>query len=163
MLTVRKAEANDLGAITEIYNEAVLHTEATFDCEAKTVEQRNTWFNEHDTRHPLLVAEQDGVVVGWASLSKWSDRRGYADTVEVSLYVKREHHRKGIGRQLLKSLIEEGRKVGFHTVIGVIAESNKPSIALFESEGFELAGVLKEVGTKFGKLLNVRLFQRIYR
>ena len=163
MRIIRKATLDDLAAITEIYNEAVLQTEATFDFEPKTVEQRKPWFSDHDSRHPILVAEQDGLVVGWTSLSKWSDRRGYSDTAEVSLYVKKENQRGGIGRQLLEAIIEEGRKVGLHTVIAQIAGSNQPSIGLFKSEEFEQVGFLKEVGRKFGKLLNVCIMQRIYR
>lgn len=162
MRIIRKATLDDLAAITGIYNEAVLRTEATFDFEPKTVEQRKPWFNDHDSRHPILVAEQDGLVAGWASLSKWSDRRGYSDTTEVSLYVEKENQRRGLGRQLLEAIIEEGRKVGLHTVIAQIAESNQPSLVLFRSEEFEQVGVLKEVGRKFGRLLNVCIMQRIY-
>lgn len=161
MLIIRRATLEDLAAITEIYNEAVLQTIATFDAEPKTVEQRKSWFADHDLRHPILVAEQDGLVAGWASLSKWSERRGYANTAEVSLYVKKEHRRRGLGRQLLEALMEEGRKSGLHTVIAQIAEGNEPSIVLFKSEKFEQVGVLKEVGRKFGKLLDVYIMQRI--
>jgi L-amino acid N-acyltransferase YncA len=85
------------------------------------------------------------------------------NTAEVSQYVRKGHQRRGIGRQLLEALIEEGRKAGLHTVIAQIAESNEPSIVLFKSEELELVGVLKEVGRKFGKLLNVWIMQRIYR
>ena len=74
MLTIRKAAAADLPAITEIYNEAVLTTDATFDNQPKTLEEQSVWFNSHDRKHPITVAEQDGAVVAWASLSEWSSR-----------------------------------------------------------------------------------------
>jgi len=162
MLTFRRAALEDLDAITEIYNEAILHTAATFDTETKTIEEQKTWFVEHDEQHPILVAEYCDLVVGWASLSKWSDRCAYSDTAEVSLYVKKEHQGRGIGRTLLETILQEGQEAGLHTLIARIAEGNEISINLFEHEGFELIGVMKEVGRKFGRLLDVYLMQKIY-
>ncbi len=74
MLKIRQATTDDLPAVTEIYNEAILTTNATFDNEPKTLEEQSTWFSSHDQNHPVLVAEQDGTVVAWASLSEWSSR-----------------------------------------------------------------------------------------
>jgi L-amino acid N-acyltransferase YncA len=162
MLTIRKATIKNLAAITEIYNEAVLKTTATFDTQPKTLQEQETWFASHQPRHPILVAEQDGLVVGWASLSKWSDRCAYSDTAEASIYVRKEYQRKGIGRQLLKTLIQEGRNIELHTVIARIAGDNQASINLFKSENFRDIGAMKEVGRKFGKLLDVYLMQKIY-
>jgi phosphinothricin acetyltransferase len=162
MFTIRKATPEDLGVITEIYNEAILHTDATFDTKPKTIDEQKSWFDSHDQRHPILVVLQKGVVAGWASLSKWSDRCAYSDTAEVSLYVKQEHRGKGVGKKLLQAIIEEGEKTGLHTVIARIAEGNEPSLNLFKSEGFEHVGVMKEVGQKLGKRLDVHVMQRIY-
>jgi phosphinothricin acetyltransferase len=162
MLTIRKATLEDLAAITEIYNEAVLNTVATFDIEPKTLEERKTWFTSHDTKHPTLVAEQDGLVVGWASLSKWSERRGYADTAEVSLYVEKTHRGRGVGKELLRAIVQAGREAGLHTLIAQIVEGNEPSIKLAKELGFQNIGVLREVGCKFGKFLDVQVVQRIY-
>ena len=128
----------------------------------KPKKEQEIWFTNHQPRHSVLVAEKDGVVVGWAALSKWSDRCAYSDTAEVSLYVKKENQGKGIGRQLLKALIKEGRNIGLHTVIARIAEGNQASIHLFKSENFETIGIMKEVGRKFGKLLDVYLMQKMY-
>lgn len=162
MLTIRRATLEDLGAITEIYNEAILQTVATFDTELKSIEEQKIWFADHGPKQPILVVDQDGLVVAWSSLSKWSDRCAYSDTAEVSLYVRKEHRGKGIGRKLLDAIIQEGHKVGLHTVIARIAEGNEPSINLFKSKGFEYIGVMKEVGRKFNKLLDVYLMQKIY-
>ncbi len=162
MLTIRKAILEDLAAITETYNEAILQTVATFDTEPKSVEEQTTWFANHDSKHPILVAEQDGIVTGWASLSKWSDRSAYSETAEISLYVKKQHRKKGIGRKLLEQIVKEGQKNGLHTVIARITEGNEPSVNLFKHEKFELVGVMKEVGRKFGKLLDVYIMQRIF-
>src|SRR5262249_2575282 len=90
-IAIRRAVVADLAAITEIYNEAILTTTATFDTEVTTVAQRMPWFEAHDERHPVLVAVAGEKVVGWSSLSKWSERRAYDDTAETSFYVRSEH------------------------------------------------------------------------
>jgi len=162
MLTIREAKLPDLGAITEIYNEAILKTVSTFDTETKTLEEQKSWFAEHGPKYPMIVAEQDSLIIGWASLSMWSDRCAYADTAESSLYVKEEYQGKGIGRKLLETIIQAGQKAGLHNVVARISEGNEVSIHLCESVGFEHIGVMKEVGRKFGKLLDVNLMQKIY-
>ena len=161
MLIIRKANSEDLGAITAIYNEAILNTVATFDTESKIREEQKTWFENHGSKNPILVAEQEEVIVGWASLSKWSDRCAYSDTAELSLYVKAEHQGKGIGKKLLNAIIHDGKKVGLHSVIARITEGNKESIHLHETAGFFHIGIMKEVGLKFGKRLDVYFMQKI--
>jgi len=162
MITVRKATLDDLNDITEIYNEAILKTVATFDMETKSLKEQKIWFKSHGPKNPILVAEQDGFVVGFASLSEWSDRCAYSDTAEVSLYVKEEHQGRGIGKKLMKAIIKEGAKAGLHAVIARITEGNEKSIFLHESVGFESIGIMKEVGYKFGKRLDVYLMEKIY-
>ncbi|MDP3879266.1 MAG: N-acetyltransferase family protein [Dehalococcoidales bacterium] len=162
MVTIRTANLADLKAITEIYNEAVLNTDASFDIKPKTVTEQEAWFAHHGTRRPVLVAELDGGVVGWASLSEWSHHNAYADTVEVSLYVKLMFWRRGIGGKLLEEILLAGEKVGLHTVIARITAGNSVSIHLHESAGFEHIGVMREVGRKFGRLLDVHMMQKIY-
>ena len=162
MCTIREAKISDLNAITEIYNEVILTTTATFDTEPKTEDEQKAWFDSHGPRHPILVAESNEVIVGWASLSKWSDRGAYCDTAVITLHVKQEFRGKGIGRKLMGALISEGRRVGLHTIIARIAEGNDVSIHLAESFGFHHIGVMKEVGKKFGRILDVYLMQKIY-
>ena len=162
MLTLRKATIEDLGGITEIYNEAIRNTTATFDTQPKTLEEQKTWFQNHQPNYPVLIAEQDRLVVGWASLSKWSDRCAYSYTAEASIYIKGEYRGKGIGKQLLEAVLQEGKNISLHTVIARIAGENKASMHLFRSEGFKNIGVMREVGRKFGKLLDVYLMQKMY-
>lgn len=102
------------------------------------------------------------MVVGWASLSKWSDRLAYADTAEISLYVQESLRGQGIGKRLVEAIVVEGEKVGLHTVIARIAGGNQVSIRLHEAVGFNHIGVMREVGRKFGELLDVYLMQKIY-
>ena len=162
MLIFRRAELKDLETITEIYNKAILTTVATFDTEPKTMGEQKVWFEDHDDRYPIFVAELDGAVAGWASLSKWSDRCAYADTAEISLYVKEDFHGKGVGKKLLEAIMEEGQRVGLHSVISRIAEGNEVSVHLHESVGFRHIGIMKEVGRKFGRLLDVSMMQKIF-
>jgi phosphinothricin acetyltransferase len=162
MILIRKAEDSDQEAIMGIYNEAVENTTATFDTELRSFEKQLSWFKAHKKNHPVLVAEKEKQVVGWASLSPWSDRCAYDATVEISVYVHHAYRSSGIGSQLMKAVIEEGRLQKNHTVISRITEGNEASIKLHEKLGFQHIGTMKEVGFKFGKFLDVQLMQLMY-
>jgi phosphinothricin acetyltransferase len=162
-LAIRRATIKDLKDITDIYNEAILTTDATFDTEPKTIAEQKVWFNDHGERNPILVAVVNGIVCGWASLSKWSTRCAYTDTAEISVYVKQESHGRGIGKRLMKDILAEGEKVGLHTIISRITTGNDISIHLHEELGFQHIGVMKEVGKKFDRTLDVCMMQKIYR
>jgi L-amino acid N-acyltransferase len=162
MVTIRKAVETDIPAITEIYNEAVATTTATFDTEPRTPKEQIAWFIEHDQRHPVLAAVQDGKLVAWASLSEWSSRKAYANTAELSVYVKSEFRNQGIGKKIMAKILAAGQEKGLHTVISRIVEGNSSSIHLHEISGFKTIGIMREVGYKFDKLQDVRIMQLIY-
>ena len=162
MITLRRATLDDLPVITEIYNDAVLNTIATFDTQPKTLEEQKLWFDEHGLKYPIMVAEIDGKVTGWAALSRWSGRCAYANTAEISVYVSRIHRGEGIGGQLIKEIVAEGQRVGLHTLIARIAGGNEVSIRLHESVGFQHVGIMREVGEKFGKRIDVYMMQKIF-
>ncbi|MBL7923264.1 MAG: N-acetyltransferase [Bacteroidia bacterium] len=162
MITIRPAEEKDVPFITEIYNEAILNSTATFDTEIKSEEDRRQWLAAHDEQHPVLVAEQDGRVVGWASLSRWSDRCAYDSTAETSLYVHRDFRKRGIGKQLIEMIVLEAAKAGLHTLIARITHGNEQSVYLHERMGFTVIGTLREVGVKFGKYHDVHMLQKVY-
>jgi L-amino acid N-acyltransferase YncA len=160
-VTIRRARTADAAAIAEIYNEAIATTTATFDTEPKTVEERVSWLQSHDQRHPILVAEVDGAVAGWASLTQWSDRTAYNDTAETSFYVHSSRRGRGVGRKLQEALLDEAKRLGFHTLIARITEGSGESLHLHESTGFVRVGTMKQVGRKFGRLLDVHIFQKM--
>jgi phosphinothricin acetyltransferase len=160
-MLIRDALESDLPAILDIYNYEILHGVATFDTEAKTLEDRHQWFRSRGTDYPILVAEENGTVLGWASVGPWSERKAYQGTVENSVYVQKNFQGRGIGKLLLEALILETRKKGYHTIIARIAESNATSVRLHQQQGFVTIGVLKEVGHKFNRLLDVTLMQKI--
>jgi L-amino acid N-acyltransferase YncA len=161
LLEIRRAGLADAPAIAEIYNEAILTTTATFDTEPKSADERAEWLRSHDERHPVLVALAEGKVVGWASLSHWSERPAYQDTAETSFYVHSAYRGHGIGRRLKEAIIEEARRLRLHTLIARVAEGSDASIHLNVSAGFVLVGTLQEVGRKFDRLLGVHIFQLI--
>jgi L-amino acid N-acyltransferase len=160
-VVIRRAEISDAADIASIYNEAILTTVATFDTEPKSVEDRVAWLESHGDRHPVLVAVVDGKVVGWCSLSRWSERSAYDDTAETSFYVHSTHRGRGIGRRLKEAIVDEAHRLGFHTLIARVAEGSGESMHLNQSAGFTLVGTLKEVGRKFGRLLDVHIYQKI--
>jgi L-amino acid N-acyltransferase YncA len=159
---IRPATLDDLQAITDIYNQAILTTTASFDTEIKTLEEQRSWFERHGPKNPILVAEKAGIIVGWAALSAWSDRRAYSNTAEASLYIAENIRHKGIGRELSTAVINAGRDAGLHTLIARIVAGNDTSLHLAEIQGFKQIGIMKEVGFKFGRLLDVVMMQLIY-
>jgi phosphinothricin acetyltransferase len=161
-IKIRKARLSDLQAVTDIYNQVILSSTATFDTEPKTIEERRKWFTSRGRRFPVLVGEIDGEVVGWGALSPISERGAYFKTAEVSVYVKEGFRHKGVGKSILKELIEFARKADFHTLIAQVVRGNEVSIHLLESFGFKKVGTLKEVGYKFEKYLDVEVLQLIF-
>jgi phosphinothricin acetyltransferase len=117
--------------------------------------------DSHAGVYPVIVAEEGGAVVAFASLSPYRPRPGYSTTVEDSVYVASSHRGAGVGKLLLGELIERGMAHGFHSIIGRIVGDHSASIALHRSCGFELIGVEREVGRKFGKWLDVAVMQRL--
>jgi phosphinothricin acetyltransferase len=160
--SIRPAQKTDLPGITIIYNEAIKNSNATFDTETKTLQEQYQWYDDHGSKNPIIVAENNREIIGWAALSKWSDRCAYSDTAEISLYVKEKFQKEGIGTQLLEHILNKGKLTGIHTIIARITEGNDESIKLHERYGFEHIGRMKEVGIKFGKRLDVYLLQKIY-
>ena len=160
-MRVRRAILDDAEAIRRIYNAEVLGSLATFDLVPRSLEGQREWLSEHSGPYPAVVAERDGVIAGFGSLSPYRSRPAYATTVEDSVYVERDHRGKGIGKLLLAELVRVGAAHGFHAVIARIAGGQEASVALHRSCGFEEVGVEREVGRKFGLWLDVVLMERL--
>lgn len=160
-MTIQRAGPGDLERINQIYNQAVLRTTATFDTEPKSLPDREAWFETHGPAHPVIVAEEGAEIQGWASLSPYSGRAAYARTVEISLYVSEESRGKGIGTSLMRAIVDEARRLGHHVILARIAQGNPVSVRIHESAGFFMVGTMKEVGVKFGRILDVHLMELI--
>jgi L-amino acid N-acyltransferase YncA len=154
---IRDATEADLGAIFAIYNDEVERGVSTFDTEPLDPGADSAWLSSRSPRHPVLVADTDGRVAGWGSLSQWSSKGGYARTAEVSVYVDPARRREGVGRALLVALIERAPKCGIAVLLARIAGENPASIALHRALGFEPIGVQRRAGEKFGRVLDVAL------
>lgn len=160
-IMIRTAEEKDLQAMLDIYNYEVEHGTATFDLNKVTWKERRNWFDNHNIEnHPLIVAEVEGQVAGYASLSGYREKEAYRQTVELSVYVAYEFRGRGIGRKLMEAILEDARgREDVHCVVSVITGSNERSIRLHEQFGFEFAGRIREVGMKFGKWLDIVNYQ----
>lgn len=157
---IRLATEADVPAINEIYNYYVHRSTCTYQLEPEPLDGRRGWFAAHlPEKYPVTVAEQGGQIVGWGSLSKFRDRAAYDGTVEASVYIHHDHHRRGLGRALLSDLIDRARALGYHTLIGGTSADQMASIALQESLGFTRVAHFKEVGYKFGQWLDVVFLQ----
>jgi phosphinothricin acetyltransferase len=139
----------DLPAIVGIYNGTVPSRMVTADLEPVSVESRVRWFEEHASpRSPLLVATDASDterVLGWISLQDFNPRCAYQGTVELSVYVDEAHRRRGVGRALIEHVCERATELGVDTLVGLVFGHNTPSLALFESLGFERWGLMPGV------------------
>ena len=160
-ISIRRALPADAAAIVTIYNHYVLHSPATFDTAEKTVEEREAWLADHGDSHPVFVAEREGVVVGWSSLSPYRDRPGWRYTVEAAVYLEPSETGQGLGPQLLAALIVAAREAGHHAVLSQIVASNEASLKMAERAGFERVGYLREVGHKFDRWIDLVIMQLV--
>lgn len=155
MPTIRPAQPDDLPAITDIYNAAGVDTTASWALEPVTLSDRQVWFDRlRRNDFPVLVLEEDGSVVGFASYAPFRPLAGWAPTVEHSVYIRDGHRASGGGRMLLNALIDYARGRGVHTIVGVIDGANDKSIAFHERLGFQTIGRMDEAGSKFGRWLD---------
>jgi L-amino acid N-acyltransferase YncA len=162
MPAIRDATEADLPRILEIANHAIAHTTADWSSAPTTLEARLAWVNERQARgFPVLVADEAGEVIGFTSFAEFRPREGYRHTVEHSVYVHLDVQGRGVGRILLTALIAHARQRGVHVMIGAIEAGNAASVALHKWAGFEEAGVLREVGWKFGRWLDLLFMQKI--
>lgn len=160
---IRPAQATDLPAILDIYNDAVLNTTASWDYDPATLVARTLWFEQHQQLgYPVLVAiDETDRVVGWGALSKFREKIGYQFTVEHSVYVADGFRGQGIGRCIVAALIDEAQRLGKHVIVGGVETSNEASLRLHRSLGFVEVARFKEVGYKFDRWLDIAFLQKI--
>jgi phosphinothricin acetyltransferase len=157
--TVRSAVGADCAAIADIYNYYVLHDTCTYQEIPDLIEHREKWFEDHGPRHPVIVAEAEGRVVGWASLSPYHKRSAYRFTVENSIYLHPDWRQRGLGSLLLRELIDRAKALGHRTIIAVISAEQTGSLKIHEKCGFVKVGHFKGIGFKFSQWLDVVYLQ----
>ncbi|RJF96008.1 GNAT family N-acetyltransferase [Noviherbaspirillum saxi] len=160
-MQIRDANINDIDRIAEIYNDAVLNTTAIWNEIAVDAANRAAWLADRQrVGYPVLVAVDDaGMVLGYASFGDWRAFDGYRHTVEHSVYVSKDSRGAGTGKALMIALIERARELGKHVMVAGIEAGNDASIQLHRKLGFEQVGLMKEVGTKFGRWLDLAFLQ----
>jgi phosphinothricin acetyltransferase len=157
---IRPATESDLPAINDIYNHYVYSSTCTYQEQPETLEARHAWFAHHDpARHPITVALREDQIVGWGSLSEFRDRSAYRFTVEDSVYIRHDMHRRGIGSAILADLIQRAKIIGFKTIIAGADAEQLASIAIHRKFGFEEVAHFRKVGFKFQRWLDVIFLQ----
>lgn len=161
-INIRPATTADGPAILDIFNYAVLETMAVWTETPVSLENRLAMMRDRAVQgYPFLVAELDGAIAGYASFGDFRHFDGYAATVEHSIYVAPQFHRRGVARALMPPLIEAARRCGKHVMVGAITADNEASIRLHAAFGFEKAGVMPQVGRKFGRWIDLLWMQKI--
>ena len=161
-MRIRPAQPADLPALLAIYNDAIVHTTASWDLLPWTAAQHAEWYaTKTEHRHPILVADAEGEVVGYSAYGPFREKAGYAATMEHSVYVRADRRGLGIGRALMVAIIEAARANGVHALIGGLSSDNDVSMALHHSFGFVEVGRLPEVGRKFDRWLDLVMLQLI--
>jgi phosphinothricin acetyltransferase len=157
MIKIRRADQQDLPDLLAIYNYEVEHGVATLDLTPKTLEERQVWLDAHNVdNHPLYVAEVEGRVAGYVSLSPYREKEAYRSTVELSVYIAPDYRRRGIATALMEFILREARAdATIHTVVSVITSGNEASCGLHDRFGFTFNGTIPEVGMKFGRYLSI--------
>lgn len=156
-MEIRMARQSDLRELLEIYNYEVENGVATLDLEPKTLAERQSWLDQHNVdHHPLYVAEVEGRVAGYVSLSSYREKEAYRSTVELSVYIAPDYRRRGIASALMEFILEEARKdETIHNVVSVITSGNEASCRLHDRFGFRFCGTIPQVGMKFGRQLDI--------
>lgn len=161
-IKIRSATEEDLQAILDIYNDAILNTTSVYHYKAHTLEMRREWFaHKQKDNLPVLVAEQEGKVAGFSTYGPFRIWAAYKYTAEVSVYISPEHRGKGIAKLLYPPLFDIARQQQLHVLVAGIDARNEISIQLHRHFGFTEAGLFKQVGYKFGQWLDLFFMQLI--
>jgi phosphinothricin acetyltransferase len=152
---VRLAESGDAPAVAEIYNQGIAERGATFETEPRAAEDMVRRIQDDARRFPLLVAEADGRILGWASIGRYRDRPCYAGVGEFSVYIHRDARGRGVGRTLLTLLVREARERGYWKLLSRVFPSNAASLGLCRALGFREVGTYEKHGRLDGRWLDV--------
>jgi L-amino acid N-acyltransferase YncA len=161
-IKIRPYTITDSKAIVEVLNYYIQNSTALYDYTNRTVQQQQAIFDEKLQKgFPVIVATNDGKIVGFGYYSEFRFREAYKFTVEHSVYVAQDEHGKGIGKVLLQKLIDLAKEQKLHTMVAVIDSENESSILFHKQFGFEIVGTIKESGFKFERWLHSVIMQLI--
>jgi len=157
---VRIAQQNDIPFITKIYNEGIEDKIATLETRLRTEEEMLDWLKDRSDRHKVLVIEDESNTVhGWASLNVFNSRCCYSGVVDISIYISRIMRGKGLGNQLLRSLIQTAKDEGFHKLVLSTFKTNEAGKKLYKSLGFREVGTYEKQGILDGKWIDITIME----
>lgn len=159
-MKIRDANFEDIESIRKIYNEGIQDRIATLETDEKDVIYMEQWFKQHVERYSIVVAENEGSIVGWASLNPYNNRCAYAGVGDLSVYIAREYRGRGIGSLLLKAIEEAARKNGFHKIILYTFPFNEMGQKLYAKNGFREVGTFQKHGILDGKFVDVMAMEK---
>jgi len=160
-VSVRAAAAADAAAIARIYNQGIEDRLATLETELRTPDERRQWMAARGPRHPVVVAETGGEVVGWASLNRFNSRPAYDHVADISVYIERGWRGRGVGRRLIEALVALGRALDYHKLVLAAFPFNAAGMALYQRAGFRAVGVYREQGLLDGAWVDVIVMERL--
>ena len=160
-MRIRTATAGDADAICAIHNQGIEDRVATLDTTIRNPDGVRTWLAERGPRHPVIVADADGSVVGWGSLNAFNPRTAYDWVADFSVYVERLSRGQGIGRRLLDRLIELARAAGYHKMVLAALAKNDAGVGLYTSAGFARVGIYHEQGLLDGHWVDVVIMEKL--
>lgn len=160
-ITFNTLQEKDLAIVKEIYDYYILHSTATFHTEQITIDELKEFILIGHPKYKSFLIEYDGATCGYCYFIWYKKRQAYDRTAEVTLYLRPEFHGMGIGKKVLLQLEHEALQVGIKNLLGIITGENEASISLFEKCGYENCARFRQVGEKFGRLLDVVAYQKI--
>lgn len=161
VLKIRDAVPSDAAAIASIYNQGIVDRIATLETEERAAEDRLQWLAAREPRHPVLVAELDGTIVGWGSLNQFNPRKAYDFVADFSVYIERDWRGKGVGSALLRALIARAKQLGYHKMVLSALPWNTAGMGLYEKYGFRTVGIYREQGLLDGKWVDTIVMEKI--
>ncbi len=161
MTRIRDASVDDAAAICHVYNQGIQDRVATLETEERTPEERRAWLHARGPRHPVLVVEVDGQVVGWASLNVFNARKAYDHVADLSVYVERGWRGRGVGRGLLGALIDRARALGYHKLVLSAFPGNEAGMRAYRRAGFRDVGIYHEQGQLDGRWVDTIVMEKI--
>lgn len=160
-MIIREAIEADLDSVKDIYNQGIEDRIATLETETKDQAYMEEWFAKHNGRYKLIVAEQDGKIVGWASLNQYNSRNAYKGVADLSIYISRDHRGKGIGGLLLQSIEKHAKENDFNKIVLFTFPFNQIGQGLYRKQGFREVGVFKNQGFMDGEYVDVMAMEKL--
>jgi L-amino acid N-acyltransferase YncA len=161
-IKLRDATRADVPRICDIHNQGIADRVATLDVEPHTLEEQLEWFHRHGPRHPVVVAEAIGDIIGWASLNQFSPRAAYRFVADLSVYIDRQWRGQGIGGLLLQEVVTRAPSMGYHKIVLSAFPFNQAGMRLYEKFGFRTVGVYREQGLVDGRWVDTIIMEKLF-